>query len=134
MKFGEKLRNLRKSKGLTQTDLAEEIGVSLRTIISYETGKSYPKRREIYTLLADIFHTDVNYLLTEDEEFIADAKEKYGSRGAKQAQMLVAEIGGLFAGGELSESDKDSVMQALQQAYWDAKEDNRKYVPKKYIK
>lgn len=132
MKFGEKLRDLRKDKGLTQTDLAKEIGVSLRTIISYETGKSYPKKREIYSMLADYFHIDVNYLLTEDEEFITEAKEKYGSRGAKQAQELVSEIGGLFAGGELSETDKDAVMQALQKAYWDAKEDNKKYTPKKF--
>jgi len=132
MKFGDKLRDLRKEKGLTQTELGKEIGVSLRTIISYETGKSYPKKREIYSKLAKYFNIDINFLLTEDEIFITEAKEKYGSRGAKQAAELVAEIGGLFAGGELSESDKDAIMRSLQQAYWDAKEDNKKYTPNKY--
>lgn len=134
MKFGEKLKNLRKEKGLNQTVLANEIGVSLRTVISYETGKSYPQKREIYSKLANFFNVDNNYLLTEDEEFIANAEEKYGSRAAKQAAELVAEIGGLFAGGDLSEADKDAVMRSLQQAYWDAKEDNIKYTPKKYRK
>ncbi len=33
--------------------------------------------------------------------------QKYGYRGAKQAKELVAQIGGLFAGGELSEADKE---------------------------
>ena len=77
---------------------------------------------------------DVNYLRNEGDEFITKASQKYGYRGAKQAEELVTEIGGLFAGGELSESDKDTVMQALQQAYWDAKEENKKYTPKKYKK
>lgn len=134
MKFGEKLKDLRKEKGINQTALAKEIGVSLRTVISYETGKSYPKKREIYAKIAEYFNIDINYLLTEDEEFITSAEEKYGSRGARQAAELVAEIGGLFAGGELSEADKDAVMRSLQQAYWDAKEDNIKYTPKKYRK
>ena len=38
----------------------------------------------------------------------------------------------MFAGGELSEQDKDAVMLALQKAYWACKEDNKKYTPKKY--
>lgn len=131
MKFGEKVKNLRKDKGLTQTDLAKQLCVSLRTVISYETGKSYPKRREIYATLADYFHIDVNYLLTEDEEFIAQTKEKYDIQCPKQAYELVAEIKGLFACGELSEKERDAVMQALQQAYWDSKEINKKYGSKK---
>lgn len=134
MRFGEKLRDLRKGKDMTQTDLAKEIGVSLRTIISYENSNSYPKQREVYSKLSAFFNVDINYLLTEDEEFITKAKTKYGNHGAKQAEELVAEIGGLFAGGELSEADKDAVMRSLQQAYWDAKEENKKYTPKKYRK
>ncbi len=134
MNFGEKVKTLRKEKGLTQTELGQEIGVSLRTIISYETGKSHPKKRDVYTKLAEFFNIDQEYLLTEDEEFITEAKEKYGSRGGKQASELVAEIGGLFAGGELSESDKDAIMRSLQEAYWNAKEENKKYTPKKHRK
>ena len=99
MRFGEKLRDLRKGKGMTQTDLAKEIGVSLRTIISYENSNSYPKQREVYFKLAAFFNVDINYLLTEDEEFITKANTKYGNRGARQAEDLVAEIGGLFSGG-----------------------------------
>ena len=117
MKFGEKVKNLRKDKRLTQTDLAKQLGVSLRTVISYETGKSYPKRRKIYAILADYFHIDINYLLAEDEEFIAQTKEKYDIQCPKKAKELVAQIRGLFASHELSDADKDAVMQALQQSY-----------------
>lgn len=131
MKFGEKVKNLRQDQGLTQTDLAKQLGVSLRTVISYETGKSYPKRREIYAILADYFHIDVNYLLTEDEEFIAQTKENYDIQCPKSAHELVAQIRDLFTGCELSEIEKDALMQALQQAYWDSKEVNKKYGSKR---
>ena len=38
---------------------------------------------------------------------------------------LVEQMGGMFAGGEMSEEDIDGVMKALQDLYWKAKEDNK---------
>ena len=38
----------------------------------------------------------------------------------------------LFAGGTLSEDALDGAMKALNDAYWRAKEKNKKYTPKKY--
>ena len=55
MTFGEKVRRLRKEKGWTQAELAKLSGLSLRTIISYEKGESYPKKRSTYDVLAEIF-------------------------------------------------------------------------------
>lgn len=45
----------------------------------------------------------------------------------KQAEKIINDVVGLFAGGRLSDNDKDAVMQALQQIYWDSKKENRKY-------
>ena len=42
------------------------------------------------------------------------------------------DVEALYAGGELEERDMDAMMRALQDAYWRAKEINRKFVPKKY--
>lgn len=58
------------------------------------------------------------------------ATEKYGSRGHEQAERLIKEVSGLYAGGELAEEDMDAMMRAIQEAYWVAKEKNRKFVPK----
>lgn len=134
MKFGEKLRKLRTEKSITQGDVAAAIGVSRRTYVSYEQDGRYPRRREVYTKLAEILGCDVNYLLAEEEEFISSAGDQYGSRGKRQAEELVSELSGMFAGGELSESDMDAVMIALQKAYFDCKADNKKYTPKKFRK
>lgn len=133
MKFGEKLRKYRTEKGLTQAELAKKAGLGLNTISNYESGKTYPQNREVYTTLANILGVNPDHLHNENDDFITDATAKYGSRGAKQAQELLEEITGLFAGGEMAEEDKDVMMKAIQDAYWIAKEKNKKYTPKKYL-
>ena len=132
MKFGEKLKKLRTEKNLTQKNVAAAIGVSQRTYVSYEQDGRYPRKRELYGKLAEVLGCETNYLMTEDEEFISAAANQYGSRGKRQAEELVNELSGMFAGGELSESDMDAVMIALQKAYFDCKENNKKYTHKKY--
>lgn len=133
MKFGEKLRKYRTEMGLTQAELAKKAGLGLNTISNYESGKTYPQNREVYTTLATILGVNPDHLHNENDDFITDAAAKYGSRGAKQAQELLEEITGLFAGGEMAEEDKDVMMKAIQDAYWIAKEKNKKYTPKKYL-
>ena len=61
-------------------------------------------------------------------------KQSTAARGARQAKALVAEVTGLFAGGDLADEDLDEMMKGIQEAYWIAKEKNKKYTPKKYRK
>ena len=132
MKFCEKIRKARKEVGLKQEDFAKAIGVSLRTVSNYESGDRYPKKRETYYKIAEVLKVDVNYLLTEDEEFLLAAEMKYGAKGARQAKALANELSGLFAGGDLADEDLDEMMRGLQDAFWIAKEKNKKYTPKKH--
>ena len=134
MKFGDKLREQRVRHGLTQDQFAKEIGISRRTLLHYEMSKTYPKRREIYKKLADFFEVDMNYFLTEDEEFLTEAAEKYGRRGLSQAESVLEQAAALFAGGELSDDDKQAFLQEIQGLYFDSKERAKKFTPKKYRK
>ena len=135
MTFGERFKAERVKHNLTQQEVADGLGVSRRMITRYENGISLPRSKEAYKKIADFFGVDVNYLLTEEDEFIVQASEQYGNRGMKQAQDLIDGISGLFAGGALSEQDKDAVMKALQDIYWESKARNvEKYTPKKYKK
>lgn len=127
MKFGEKIKNLRKDKRMTQAQLADAVGLSSRAVQDYEIKGSYPKKRETYEALANTLGCDVNYLLTEDEEFVLTAGEKYGYRGRRQADALIAQISGLFAGGDMPEEDKEYLAAAVQEAFWKAKLENKKY-------
>ena len=132
MKFGDKLKEQRGRRGLTQDEFAEAIGISRRTLCYYEQGKTYPKNRGIYKKLADFFELDVNYFLTEDEEFLTEAAEKYGRRGRSQAEAVLEQASALFAGGELSEADKEAFVREIQTLYFDSKERAKKFTPKKY--
>ena len=49
----------------------------------------------------------------------------------QSANKIVAEVSGLFAGGELAPEDMDEMMKAIQDAYWIAKENNKKFAPRK---
>lgn len=132
MTFGEKFKAERRKLGLTQQELANHLGLNRRMITRYENGLSFPRTRDAYKKIADFFGVDVNYLLSEDGEFVLHASEQYGSRGMKQAQELLDGVSGLFAGGTLSEQDKDAVMRAIQDIYWESKARNvRKYASNK---
>lgn len=134
MTFGEKVKTQRKNLELTQDALAERVGVTRRVITSYENDRSRPRGTAAYQRLADALEVNINYLLSEDEAFIADAEEQFGYRGKKGAEKLLGEVTGLFAGGEMAEEDMDELMLAIQEAYIDAKKRNKKYTPKKYRK
>ena len=134
MKFCEKLKTARLNAGLTQKALGDAVGLSKRTIINYETGIRYPRDRDVYCRLAKELEVGVNYLLTEDEEFITEAGSRYGSRGEAEARSLLDRSAALFAGGDLDDEDKLAFLLEIQQLYLESKEYAKKYAPKKHRK
>lgn len=133
MKFSERLKKFREEQGLTQVQLSELTGITTRQIQKYEGGQARP-RLDAAEKIAKALNISADELLGNADMLVAQAKEKYGSRGAKQAQQLTEEVTGLFAGGDMAEEDMDIMMRAIQDAYWIAKENNKKYTPKKYRK
>jgi hypothetical protein len=61
MTFGERLRQLRTEKGLTQKQLAVETGTSERGIQNYEMGIRNPAF-DVLIALADYFDVSLDYL------------------------------------------------------------------------
>lgn len=99
--------------------------LSLSTIRNYEVDGRYPKRREVYAKLTAVLGCEINFLLSEDEDLVQQARQTYGRKGVKDAAELVVGVSALFAGGELPKNDKDAVTRALLNAYWMAKERNK---------
>ncbi|MBR4234974.1 MAG: helix-turn-helix transcriptional regulator [Clostridia bacterium] len=117
MKFGEKLRLKRTQMRLTQEELSARLGVSKRTLEGYEAGAFYPRKREIYARLSEIFGVDKNWFLTEDEETVS-GDSKYATPAETEAARIVESVRALYAGGELCDADKDALARALMDAYW----------------
>ena len=60
--FGERLKELRSSKGLSQKALSECLGVSKSSINMYEHNEREPSF-DMLEAIADFFNCDINYLL-----------------------------------------------------------------------
>ena len=120
MTFNEKLKKARKNKSLTQAELAEKIGVTARSVQNYELGARYPKR-DILARICKVLGVRIETLVGSDD-FLGIVEAEDGEAGVASAQRLLSCAGALFAGGELSEEDKDKVMLALQKIYWKEKE------------
>ena len=66
MKFDNNIQNLRKSKNLSQEELAEKVGVSRQSISKWECGESYPSWNNIPTLCS-VFHCNIDDLISGEE-------------------------------------------------------------------
>ncbi|MDY3215152.1 MAG: helix-turn-helix transcriptional regulator [Ruminococcus sp.] len=131
--FGERLLEARKSKDFTRDALAKKANVSSKTIANYESGDRYPTV-DIASRLAEALDVSVAALLGEEGDIIEKARAEHGSKGVRDLRELIDDVSGLFAGGELPEEDKDALMRAFSEAYFIAKEKNRRFTPKKYRK
>lgn len=71
--FKERLKELRKSKGLSQKQLAEKTGISVHTINSYESGRRDPNTKNLQ-ILQDFFQVSQGFLLGElkSDDFFKD--------------------------------------------------------------
>ncbi len=133
MNFGEKLYELRMKKGWSARELAEQVGINVRTIYAYEGGNRYPRYHYTYDKLAKVLGVDVNYLRTENEEFLDEVGEQYGSRAQRQYVKAITEVKKLFAGGELPEEDELAFVMEVQKLFMDSKQRAKKFTPKKYL-
>ena len=82
MKFSEKIVRLRKTKGMTQEELAEAVGVSRQAVYKWECGQSYPEVAKLLELKL-LFGISIDDLL--DEAFEVAAPEKKRRKRVKKA-------------------------------------------------
>ena len=70
MKFGEKVRDLRKKHSLTQDELAQCLGINKRTIIGWERDGRYPRSIEMLEKMAA--DDTIQKMVHEVESFVRD--------------------------------------------------------------
>lgn len=67
IKIGEKIKNLRKEKGITQEKLAEVLNVSSVAVCKWETGETYPDITLLFPI-ASYFKISIDELMGYDQE------------------------------------------------------------------
>lgn len=96
--IGEKIAKLRKEKGLTQSQLAEMISVSNKTISRWETGEGYPEI-SLLVPLAKALGVSTDYLLKDASDEGAQtqsaaetAAESEGASSETQTESMREEV------------------------------------------
>ncbi len=85
--FGKKLKELRKEKGITQSELAEIFDTSKTTICQYETSKQEPDLT-LVTKIAIFFNVTTDYLLgLEDESGAKTYNNNYNNYGTHNGDV-----------------------------------------------
>lgn len=67
MSIGERILTLRKTKAISQGDLAKQLGVSRQAVSKWENDQSSPDTLNLIKL-ADLLETEVSYLATGRSE------------------------------------------------------------------
>lgn len=81
--LSEKLYKLRKSSGLSQEQLAEQLNVSRQAISKWESGSAIPESEKLIAI-SDYFDVSVDYLLKDGKEDGVKAKEDKMEEGKTQ--------------------------------------------------
>ncbi|MBQ8349014.1 MAG: helix-turn-helix transcriptional regulator [Ruminococcus sp.] len=86
MEFNEKLQELRKSRGLTQEELAEALFVSRTAVSKWESGRGYPSIDSLKEI-SKYFSVSIDELLT-GEKLISIAEKENKSNIQKTCNLL----------------------------------------------
>jgi transcriptional regulator with XRE-family HTH domain len=84
VKIGAFLQALRKEKGLTQEQIAEQIGVSRRTVSRWETGSNMPDL-DVLMELSDFYAVDLREILN------GERKSEHMNEELKETVLQVAD-------------------------------------------
>ena len=86
MEFHEKLQALRKQKGLTQEELAQELYVSRTAISKWESGRGYPNIDSLKAI-AQFYGVTIDVLLS-GEEVLNLAEEDHKQRTGRVRDLI----------------------------------------------
>jgi transcriptional regulator with XRE-family HTH domain len=84
--FGSRLKLAREDFGISQRSLGLSIGLSDKTISSYESGRSYPNL-EILKKIADVLEKPVDYFISSSNEDVL-IKDLLGRIVRKQSDLV----------------------------------------------
>lgn len=83
MTFGEKLFKLRKEKGLSQEQLAEQMNTTRQAVSKWENDQGFPETEKLM-MLGNIFSVSIDYLLKNSGEADAQRPAAITSAGKKR--------------------------------------------------
>ena len=114
------LKKLREEKGLTQSELGKELGISPSTVGMYEQGRRVPDV-PILKKMSAFFNVSIDYLLENVNRNVPMTMPKDLNKFLQQSEII-------FDGDtyNLTDEDRDLVMKSLVVAFLAAKRANKR--------
>ena len=114
------LKKLREEKGLTQSELGKESGISPSTVGMYEQGRRVPDV-PILKKMSAFFNVSIDYLLENVNHNVPMKMPKDLNKFLQQSEII-------FDGDtyNLTDEDRDLVMKSLEVAFSAAKRANKR--------
>lgn len=114
------LKKLREEKGLTQSELGRELGISPSTVGMYEQGRRVPDV-PILKKMSAFFNVSIDYLLENVNHDVPMKMPKDLNKFLQQSEII-------FDGDtyNLTDEDRDLVMRSLEVAFLAAKRANKR--------
>lgn len=137
MTFGQRLKELRTEKRMTQDDLGKVMNVSKASISLYEKNERTPDQATLIKT-ADYFDVSLDFLLgRSDKRHYYDLSEKETTDIAEQAEKMLKgmDTGAAvnFYGEPMTDEQKQSMRDILEMGLRINKEKaKKKFTPKKY--
>ena len=92
-KFGERIRELRKNRGLTIYELAMKLGISRNTLTSWERGEKEPCGITLLEDMADVLQVLLRNLLAGEKEMrIEDTLNNLNERVTRLERIMRAYV------------------------------------------
>ena len=104
----DRLRRLRLLKGMTQTQLARELGVSTSAVGMYEQGRREPDHKTL-ARMAKLFETSTDFLLGTEPE----RQKGFEDLLREFKTALIQQEGVMFNGVLLEDGDVEKIMDAI---------------------
>ena len=104
IKTGNFIKELRREKGMTQEELAEELGTYRRTVSRWETGRNLPDI-DILLEMSELFNVELIEIIDGERKNSIDIKEssiKVADYSEESKRKLMRNMHYLFIGGTLA--------------------------------
>lgn len=117
-RFARRIRTLRSRAGMTQAEAAKALGISLRTLRNYESGRSTPTTDFLYSA-ASTYKIQPQFLFIEDYA-AAPVSEPPSNKGIGKRRLVLIIIGAIIAAMALVCLSTLLAVSLLKKTYMDA--------------
>ena len=136
MNISERIKFYRKEHGLTQKDLGNRINKSAQVISNWERGYTISINQDDILNLSNVFGVPIEKLVDKNTPIfesrsnelstVSPTGKKIDARTRRQLEKVLEDDDLTYNGVVLNAEDKEKVRKALELAFWDIKEMNKR--------